>query len=173
MRPEKQTIVAELKQKLQATPYVILADFTGLNVEGFTQLRERLSKVSARAMVVKNSLLRLTLKELKMPDLNGALQGPTAMIFGGGEMSAVASVLKKFFKEFEKLKIKAGILDQAVLGADQINMLADLPSREVLRAQLLGLLLAPANRLVRPLNTPASQFVQLLRAKSEKAGQTA
>jgi len=169
MRPEKQTIVAELKQKLQGTPYAILTDFTGLSVEGFSQLRDRLLKVNARAMVVKNSFLRLTLKELKMPDLNGALRGPTAMIFGTGEVTAAAHVLKKFFKEFEKPKIKAGLMEGAILDVDQINMLADLPSREVLRAQLLGLLLAPASQLVRLFNTPAGGLVQVLKAKSEKA----
>ena len=169
MRPEKQTIVAELKQKLQGTPYVILTDFTGLDVEGFTQLRERLAKVNARAMVVKNSLLRLTLKELKMPDLNGTLQGPTAVVFGTGEVTAAAGVLKKFFKEFEKPRIKAGLMDGAILDVDQINMLADLPSREALRAQLLSLFLAPASQLVRLFNTPAGGLVQVLKAKSEKA----
>jgi large subunit ribosomal protein L10 len=169
MRTEKTSIANEVKSRLEGAPFIILTDFTGLTVQGFSELRGRLAKSNARAMVVKNSLLRLTLKELKQPDLNGALQGPTAVVFGEKDVAAAANVLKTFVKEFKKLKIKAGILDRAVLSANDIDALAELPSREVLMAQLLGVLQAPATKFVRLVNTPASQLVQVLKAKSEKA----
>jgi large subunit ribosomal protein L10 len=169
MRSEKQSIVSELKQCLQGSPYVILADFTGLNVDGFAQLRGRLAKVNARAMVTKNSFLRLALKELGWSTADTAFEGPTAMVFGGKEISAAAGVLKGFFKDFKKLKVKAGVMDRAALSLEEVEMLADLPPREVMQAQLLGLLMAPANSLARLLNTPASQFAQVLQAKAQKA----
>ena len=168
MRNEKTIIVSEMKNRLAGSPYVILTDFTGLTVEGFSELRGRLAKANARAMVVKNNLLRHTLKDLNLPDLSGALQGPTAIVFGEKDVAAAASVIKNFVKEFKKPKVKAGILDNAVLSATDVEAIADLPSREVLQAQLLGLLNSPASKLVRLLQTPASQLVQVLKAKSEK-----
>lgn len=169
MRPEKTSIVSELKQCLQTSPYVILADFSGLNVEGFAQLRTRLAKVSARTMVAKNSLLRLAMKELGWPATDTSFQGPTAMVFGGKEITSAAGVVKTFFKEFKRFKVKAGVMDRSPLTLEQVDALADLPPREVLQAQLLGLLMAPANRMVRLFNTPASQLVQVLHAKAGKA----
>jgi large subunit ribosomal protein L10 len=134
-------------------------------------LRGRLAKKNARAMVVKNSLVRLTLKDLQLPDLNGALSGPTAIVYGDQDVAGAANVLKTFVKEFKKPRIKAGILDKAILSAADIEAIADLPSREVLQAQLLGLLNTPATTFVRLMNTPAQQLVQVLKAKSEKAEQ--
>ena len=169
MRSEKISIANEIKGRLEKSPFVILTDFTGLTVDGFSELRGRLAKANARAMVVKNSLLRITLKELKFPDLNGALTGPTAIVYGDKDMAAAANVLKAFNKEFKKPKIKGGILDNAVLSQGDIETIADLPSREVLMGQLLGVFSAPASQFVRLMNAPASQLVQVIKAKSEKA----
>lgn len=168
MRIEKAAITDEIKTRLEHSPYVILADFTGLSVQDFSELRGRLAKAGARAMVVKNSLLRRALQDLKMPEMNGALQGPTAVIYGEKDVSVTAGILKEFSKEFKKPKVKAGILDRAILSAADLETIAGLPSREVLRAQLLGTFASPASALVRLLNEPASQLVRLLKAKSEK-----
>jgi large subunit ribosomal protein L10 len=93
------------------------------------------------------------------------------VVLGDSDVSAAAKVLKSFTAEFSKPKIKIGILDKAVLEVDQIMALADLPSKEVLQAKLLGLLLAPASTLVRLINTPASQVAQVLKAYSEKGSE--
>ena len=85
------------------------------------------------------------------------------------DVSAAAKVLKNFSAEFKKPILKIGILDKAVVSVDQINALADLPSKDVLQAKLLGLLLAPASTLVRLINTPATQIAQVLKAHSENA----
>ncbi len=169
MRAEKTSITAEINSRISASPYVILADFSGLSVENFTELRKRLAGAGARAMVVKNSLLRHTLKDLGWPDLEGALQGPTAVVFGDKDISAAAAALKGFTKDFKKLKVKAGILDRAALAASEVEAIADLPSREVLMSQFLALLSTPATNLVRLLKAPSAQFVQVARAQSEKA----
>ena len=147
---------------------MILMDHTGLTVEAFAELRSRLAKSKARAMVVKNSLLRLALKELALPDPNGALLGPTTVVYGGKEIAPAASALKNFAREFQKPRVKAAISGKDLLRAEQVEMIADLPPLEVLRAQLLGLLMAPATRLARLLNTPATQLAQVLKAKAEK-----
>ena len=168
MRPEKNLIINEIKARVDRTPYVLLTDYTGMQVPQFNELRNRLQGASAELRVVKNTLLRRALKDSNLPDLESYLAGQSAVIMGEQDVSAVAKVLKNFAAEFQKPKIKVGILDRAVIDVAQIMALADLPSKEVLQAQLLGLLIAPASTLVRLVNTPASQVAQVLKAASEK-----
>ncbi|MCE0484938.1 MAG: 50S ribosomal protein L10 [Methylacidiphilales bacterium] len=168
MRPEKNTIISEIKTRVDKTPFVLLTDYTGMQVPQFNELRNRLGEAKAEFRVVKNTLLRRALKDSNLPDLESYLQGQSAVVLGDTDISAAAKVLKNFTAEFQKPKLKVGILDRAVLDAPQIMALADLPSKPVLQAKLLGLLLAPASTLVRLINTPASQVAQVLKAHSEK-----
>ena len=169
MREEKKTIVEDIKKRLDASPFLIVADYTGMKVGEFAELRNRLTGVKAKFTVTKNTMLKRALKELERPELENALEGPTAIVYGEQDISQAAKILKNFKSEFEKPKIKIGILDRAVLEKAQIEALADLPSREVLLGYLLGVLQAPATKLARLLNTPASQLVQVLDAQSRKA----
>lgn len=170
MRPEKSTIVADVQAKLQNSPFLLIADYSGMQVKHFEELRTRLAGVGAECHVVKNSFIKRAVKELGLPELNGALAGQTAMITGEKDVAAAAKVLKTFVAEFTKPPVKAGILDNAILTADQVNALADLPSREVLQAKLLGLMLAPATKLVRTLNEPGASLARVLKAKADAAG---
>lgn len=167
MRPEKATIVADVQAKLQQSPFLLIADYSGMQVKHFEELRTRLSAVGAEIHVVKNTFVKRAVKELGLPELNGALTGQTAMVTGENDICAAAKVLKTFVAEFQKPPVRAGILDNALLTADQVQALADLPSREVLQATLLGLLLAPATRLVRVLNEPGASLARVLKAKAE------
>jgi large subunit ribosomal protein L10 len=144
-----------------------------MHVEQFNELRNRLSGANAEFRVVKNNLLRRALQGSNLPDLETYLHGQSAVVLGDTDVSAAAKVLKKFAAEFQKPKLKVGILDKAVVNVEQIMALADLPSKGVLQAKLLGLLIAPASQLVRLLNTPASQIAQVLKAHSEKGEQVA
>jgi large subunit ribosomal protein L10 len=139
-----------------------------MQVPQFNELRSRLGGVNAELRVVKNTLLRRALKDSGMPDLESFLQGQSAVVMGEADVSAAAKILKNFTAEFQKPKLKVGILDKAVLNVQDIMALADLPSKDVLQAKLLGLLLAPASTLVRLINTPASQIAQVLQAYSDK-----
>jgi large subunit ribosomal protein L10 len=170
MRPEKNLIIDEIKSRVDKTPYVLLTDYTGMQVPQFNELRNRLSGAKAELRVVKNTLLRRALKNSNLPDLEDYLHGQSAVVMGDSDVSAAAKVLKNFTAEFQKPKIKVGILDKAVLDTAAILALADLPSKEVLQAKLLGLLLAPASTLVRLINTPASQVAQVIKAHSDKLG---
>jgi len=100
--------------------------------------------------------------------LGDALTGQSAVVTGDQDVCAAAKVMKTFAKEFEKPKVKAGVLDGNLLSAEGIQSLADLPSKEVLQATLLGVLQAPASKLVRLLNEPAASLARVLKAKSEK-----
>jgi large subunit ribosomal protein L10 len=170
--PDKTTIVSNLNSKLNASPFLFVTDYTGLKVDQFSELRNRLNGVGARCQVVKNTLLKLAAKEAGLPDL-GELRGQTAIITGEKDVAAAAKVLKNFTAEFQKPTVKAGVVDRLVVGKEQIAAIADLPSREVLLATLLGVMQAPAQTLVRLLNEPASQLARALKAKAEQGGEAA
>ena len=173
MRAEKQYITAEYKARLNSSPYFIVVDYKGLKVGPITELRKRLAKAGAELHVVKNNIFRIAAKEAGVAELNGALTGQVAVITGQKDVSSAAKVVKTFASEFEKPKIKFGYLNNKRLEGTEIQALADLPSIEVLRAQLLGLLNTPATRLVRLLQTPAQQLAQVLKAKADKDSKAA
>jgi large subunit ribosomal protein L10 len=173
MRQEKKYLTQEYVARLNASPFFIVVNYTGLKVGALTELRKRLQKSGAELHIVKNSVFRIAAQEAQIGDLNGSLAGMLAVVTGQKDISAAAKVLKTFASEFEKPKIQFGFLGNQRLAQDQILALADLPSLEVLRAKLLGVLQAPATKLVVLLNTPASQLARVIKAKSEKAEQPA
>lgn len=167
MHPAKESIVIDLEAKLNASPFLFVADYTGLKVAQFAELRNRLWNVGARCHVVKNTFLRRAAKSAGLPEL-AELKGQTAIVVGDKDVAAAAKVLKNFTAEFKKPEMKTGVVDKIVVSTEQIKAIADLPSREVLLATLLGVLNAPASKLVRVLNEPASALARLLKAKAEK-----
>jgi len=173
MRPEKITIVEDLQAKLNASPFVLVTDYTGLRVEQFSILRNRLANAGAECKVVKNTFLRRAMTDAGLPDIGTDLKGQTAIVIGEKDVAAAAKILKTFVGEFKKPEIKLGIVDHLILDVDQINTIAELPSREVLLGQLLGVMQAPASTLVRLLNEPASALARVLKAKADAAGEVA
>jgi large subunit ribosomal protein L10 len=169
MRAEKQSISKEYLERLNASPFLMVVDYQGLRVAPITELRKRLNKAGAEMHVVKNSLFRLAAKEAGLPDLGGVLGGQLAVVTGQRDISTAAKVVKAFHKEFDRPKIRFGFLKNQRLDSSDIMALADLPSLEVLRAQFLGVLNAPATKLAQLLNTPATQLARVLKAKAEKA----
>jgi large subunit ribosomal protein L10 len=170
MRPEKSTIIEDLSQQLNQSPFLIIVDYTGMKVEHFAELRKRLSESGAECHVVKNSMLRRAMAQLEWPELGNALQGQNAMVTGPSDVCAAAKVIKSFKAEFTKPEFRGGVLDRAVLSVEQLVALAELPPKEILQAQLLGLLSSPATKLVRVLSEPAARLVRLLQAKNDKDG---
>jgi large subunit ribosomal protein L10 len=173
MRPEKQNLTKEYLARLNASPFFIVVDYKGLTVGHLTELRRRLVKAGAEIHIVKNSIFRLAAKEAGVADLNGSLNGQVAVVTGQRDISTAAKVVKTFGSEFDKLKVHFGYLNNQRLEQPSILTLADLPSIEVLRGQLLGVLNAPASKFVRLLSTPASQLARVLQARQEKLGEPA
>ena len=167
MNPAKEIIVEDLQAKLNASPFLFVADYTGLKVSQFAELRNRLWNAGARCHVVKNTFLRRAAKSVGLPEL-AELRGQTAIIVGDKDVAAAAKVLKNFTAEFKKPEVKTGVVDRLVVSTEQIAAIADLPSREVLLATLLATLNAPASQLVRVLNEPASALARVLQAKADK-----
>jgi large subunit ribosomal protein L10 len=169
MRAEKKLLTKDYVARLNASPFFIVIGYTGLKVAHLTELRKRLVQAGAEVHIVKNSIFRIAAKEAGVGELNGALAGQMAVVTGQKDISAAAKTLKNFAAEFDKLKLKFGYLNNQRLEQASIVALADLPSLDVLRAKILGLLVAPATKLAILINTPASQLAQVIKAKSEKA----
>jgi large subunit ribosomal protein L10 len=168
MRAEKQHLTKEYLTRLNASPFFIVVNYQGLKVAALTDLRTRLTKTGSEIHVVKNAIFRLAVREAGVADLNGALAGQIAVVTGKKDISAAAKIVKNFNAEFDKLKIRFGYLNNSRLEPVEILALADLPSIEVLRGKLLGVLQGPATKLVVLLNTPASQLARVLQARVDK-----
>lgn len=168
MRPEKANIVEDIRHRLVQSSFLLVVEFTGMRVDHFAELRKRLKGVQAQLQVIKNTFLSRAATANNLPELDAALHGQNALVTGEGDFCAVAKILKTFASEFEKPAFKVGVLDNSILSVEQIKALADLPPRDVLRAQFLGILNAPAGRLVRVLAEPAASLARLLQAKHDK-----
>lgn len=170
MKAEKSLLIEEVLRKVNASPFILVVDYTGLTVDKFAELRKRLRGCDAEIHVYKNTLVKKAAERANYPSgISDVLVGQTAVITGVQDVCATAKVLKTFADEFKKPEVKGGVLDGALLDAAGIKVLADLPSREVLLAQLLGVLLAPASKLVRTLNEPAASLARVLQAKADQA----
>jgi large subunit ribosomal protein L10 len=152
MRAEKQYLIAEVETHLKKSDYVILANFTNVSVADVAELRKRLDTEKAEFHVVKNSSLRVAAKALGLPEFENALIGPTAVVVGGKNSAGVAKILKKFFEEKKKLEVKIGVMDKKIISAADRATIADLPSFEALRSQLLCLFMQNAAAFVRVLD---------------------
>lgn len=152
MRAEKKYLISEVEGHLKKSDYVILANFTKVTVSDTAELRKRLDAEKAEFHVVKNSSFRVAAKAFGLPEVDGVLSGPTAIIVGGKNPAGVAKILKKFFDEKQKLEVKVGVLDKKVISAKDLAAIADLPPFEALRAQFLGLLTSNAAAFVRVLD---------------------
>ena len=168
MRPEKKFLVDEVSGHLGKSSYVFLADYRKVTVADTADLRASLRAQQAEYHVVKNSILNVAARERKLPELDGKwLTGQTAIIVGGRNPSEVAKILTKYFKDKEKLAVKGGVLGASRLSAADVQALSTLPSVEVLRAQLLGLLSTPATSLVRVLQGVPQGLLNVLAAKAD------
>jgi large subunit ribosomal protein L10 len=169
MRAEKQYLIDEVQTHLKKSDYVILTNFTGASVADLADLRTKLAGEKAEFHVVKNSSLRVAVKAMGLPEVDTLLTGPTAVVVGGKNSAGVAKILRQFFKEKQKIQVKAGVLSKKLITAKQVEMLAEMPPLEVLRAQFLGLLNQPAGSFVRIINAVPQGLVNVLSAKA-KAG---
>jgi large subunit ribosomal protein L10 len=150
-RPEKAAVVAEVRDRLAASDAALLTEYRGLNVGEMAELRRSLRAAGGQYTIYKNTMVRLAVAELGL-DLAELLTGPTAIAFvgdgaDGGDAAAVAKALRDFSRANRALVLKGGVLGDKVLTAEDLLALADLPSRDVLLAQLAGGLQAPLVKL--------------------------
>lgn len=165
---EKIESVEELKGRLNGVRTVLLTEYRGLTVAQLSDLRKQLRSVSAEYKVIKNRLARLALSP-DLVEMKGLLKGPTGMIIAKDDPVAVAKALHTFAKANQALVIKAGYIEGRVLQPDGLKALADLPSREALRAQLVGVLTGPLTQLVSLLRAPQRELVYVLSQRGKGA----
>jgi len=167
---QKQAVVSEVAAKLAGAQAVIVAEYRGLNVERVTQLRAKARKSGIYLRVLKNTLARRAIKGTPFEQLSESMIGP--LMYGiSQDPVAGAKVLSEFARENELFVIKAGAMPNAMMSAQDIKALAQLPSREQLIATLLGTLQAPMAKLVRTLNEVPARFVRTLAAvRDAKSG---
>lgn len=167
---QKKEVVSSLSQMIKDACGIVLADYRGLTVEQDTELRNALRKAGIEYKVVKNTMTRFAMKENGLEDIDPYLNGPTAMALSS-DPTAPAKVLSEYARKFEKLQIKAGVVEGKVIDIDGVKALADLPPREVLIARVLGGFNAPISGLVNVLNANLRGVVVALNAIAEqKAG---
>jgi large subunit ribosomal protein L10 len=160
---QKQATVSEVATTLQGAQSLIVAEYRGLNVERITQLRSKARKSGVWLRVLKNTLARRAVQGTPFEKLSEQMVGP--LMYGiSQDPVAGAKVLCEFAKENEQFVIKAGAMPNAVMSAQDIKALAQLPSREELLAKLLGTMQAPVTKLVRTMNEVPSKFVRTLAA---------
>lgn len=169
MQTEKKYLVDEIGAHLDKSNYVFLADFERVTVAETEELRRILAELGAEFHVVKNRMLRIAASERDLDIDPEKLTGPTSIIVGGDNAPGVAKALEKFFKDKKKLEIKGGVLESSTLTAGEVSDLAKLPSAEVLKAQLLGLLNQPASQMVRIVQAVPQGLLNVLHARSEQS----
>ena len=144
----KKTVVADIKAKMQAAHSIVLLDYRGLTVAEVTELRNECRKAGVEYAVLKNTMVSLAAKELGINGLDDYLKGPTAVAFGYEDMIAPAKILSEFAKKSKKLTIKCGVCDGAYLDEAGVQALANLPSKEVLIAKIMGSMMSSVSKFV-------------------------
>jgi large subunit ribosomal protein L10 len=161
----KQQVVTEIHEKLARAKAVFLADFRGMTVDKATTLRNDLRGAAVEYQVIKNTLLEIASKETDAASLAEHFKGPTAVAITYSDPVAAAKVLAKHAKEQQAaFRLKGGMLSGKVISVADIQALAELPSREVLIAKMLGSMNAPATNFVGVLAAIPGSFVRVLDA---------
>ncbi len=167
-RQEKAEYITSLHNRLSRAEAAVLTEYRGLTVADLNRLRRELREVQGEYHVTKNRLLRLAITDTAFVSLRELLQGQNGLVLGYGDPAALIKAVTRYAKEQEKLVVKGGVAEGSFIPPEKMEEVARLPSREVLLAQLLGLIQAPATRLLRTLNEPAARLVRLLEATRQR-----
>lgn len=162
-------MAAEIEERISGALYMILADYDGMDMPMTTEFKNSLRDNGASFNVVKNRMLNRAMSE----DISELLKGQTAMIYGDGDVVEVAKVIKKFTAAHQKPLVKGGFVEGKAVSAQDVVALAKLPSKDVMRAILLGTLQAPCSQLVGVLNQKVASLVYVLSAAKDKKEQEA
>jgi large subunit ribosomal protein L10 len=169
-RKKKEDRVAELAKQLEGKGVVILSDFTGMNVETATEIRKRFRESAVSYLVVKNTLASRAAESVGLGELVEDLDGPNAFAMTEDDPVAPAKILVEFEKKHNTPQITKGWIESTVMTAAEIRRIADLPTREVLLAQIAAGFQAPVAGLARLLNELSRKLVATLDAVAKSKG---
>ncbi|MGH7913661.1 MAG: 50S ribosomal protein L10 [Candidatus Binataceae bacterium] len=174
MRKEQKTaLVAEITAGLGRASIALVSEYRGMTAGEATEVRRRLRAVRGELRVAKNTLIRRAIKDTEFSQLDDKLGGPVGLILSFADPVELAKTVTGMRELGEKFKLRGGVLDGKPLTGEEIQALAALPPREVVLAQLLGLIMAPATRVARLLNEPGSALARLVDAIGKKNGDAA
>jgi len=145
---QKKQIVADLNEKLGKATAGVLVDYRGLTVEQDTKLRSELRNAGIEYKVIKNTLIRFALEGTGLENIKPSLENPSALALSYDDVVAPAKIISEFAKKNDKLEIKAGFVEGAVMSADEVNELGKIPSKDVLIARALGGIKSPISSFV-------------------------
>jgi large subunit ribosomal protein L10 len=171
-RTEKEQVVTDLAEQLRSTESLIVADYRGLTNAQLQELRAKLRGSGARLQVVKNTLTRRAAEAAGTESLLALLEGPTAIAFieTDGDPVAVAKALADTARDTKVLSLRGGLLAGSSMDAADIEALAKLPAPEIVKSQLVGVIIAPVTQLVGLLAAPLRDLVGLIDARIEQLG---
>lgn len=167
-KKRKDELVGLYQGWLNDSKAVILTEYVGLSMVQIDDLRRKVREAGGEFHIIKNTLGKVAFEGAGLAVPENLLEGSTAAAFAFQDAPAMAKVVSEFARTSEFIKVKGGFLDNQVISAEQIKALADLPPLPVMRSQLLGVLMAPASKLVRTLAEPARQVASVLKAYADK-----
>jgi large subunit ribosomal protein L10 len=165
----KELMMDQLKGELDGAKSVLIVDFKGLDALSENKLRLDLRKKNIRIRALKNSLAKRVFADIGLGGLDRFLGGPSVAVWGGDGVAELAKEISNQVKKLKKPEIKGGAVDGVVIGAEQVEVITKLPSREALIARVVALALAPAQRVVSLANAPASNLHSQLKTLAEPA----
>ncbi|MEM7413761.1 MAG: 50S ribosomal protein L10 [Myxococcota bacterium] len=172
-RADKESQVAELKEKLDRATSMYVVDYRGLGVEDANQLRRRVRKEGGgdfEYKVTKNAVLRRATEGSDFAGMHEHFAGPTAVAISFGDPAGLAKILDEFSNDHEVFELKGGVVSGETLTPKDIAVLATLPSLDELRGKIVGLLQAPASKLARLVSEPGAGLARIVSAKSQQEG---
>jgi large subunit ribosomal protein L10 len=167
-KERKQELVEQYVDWLDRSQAMVMAQYTGLTMKEIDALRARIRELGGEFHIVKNTLGSVAFKSAGVELPEGLLEGSTAVVFAFRDAPETVKAVTEFARTSEFIKIKGGYLEKRPIGVDEVKSLAELPPLPVVRAQLLGVLSAPASKLVRTLAEPARSLAAVMQAYSDK-----
>jgi large subunit ribosomal protein L10 len=172
-KEQKNELVSQYVEWMKGSQAMIVSEYRGLTMKQLDDLRAKVREAGGEFHVVKNTLGKVAFREAGMIAPEALLEGSTAFAFAFKDAAGMAKVMTDFTKTAEMFKIKGGYLGKTTMTPAQVKALADLPPLPVVRARLLGVLVAPASQLARTLAEPARQMASVLKAFADKEGAAA
>jgi large subunit ribosomal protein L10 len=166
-KERKNELVSQYGEWMKQSKALVLTQYVGLTMKDIDNLRSKVRENGGEFHIIKNTLAKLAFEQAGYTVQAGQLEGSTAIVFAFTDAPAIAKTVMEFAKTSDFLKVKGGFLEKQALAPDGVKALAELPPLPVVRAQLLGTLLAPASKLVRTLAEPGRMIAAVIKAHAE------
>jgi large subunit ribosomal protein L10 len=166
-KERKNELIAQYSEWVKSSKALVVTQYVGLTMKEIDTLRAKVRDNGGEFHIIKNTLAKLVFEQAGLPIQTGQFEGSTAIVFAFSDAPATVKAVTDFVKSSEFLKIKGGFLEKQALTPEGVKALAELPPLPVVRAQLLGMLLAPASKLVRTLAEPGRMIAAVIKAHAE------